>query len=39
MDVSAAKRSNAQEEENAKLMMLLVEHMLGVEALRQLRSQ
>jgi len=35
MDVSAAKRLKAQEEETAKLSMLLVEHMLGVEALRQ----
>lgn len=39
MDVSAAKRLKALEEENAKLKMLLVEHMLGVAALRELLSK
>ncbi len=39
MDVSAAKRLNALEEENAKLKKLLVEHMLGVDALRELLSK
>lgn len=39
MDVAAAKRLKALEQENARLKMLLVEHILGVEALRELLSK
>lgn len=39
MDVPAAKRLRALEDENVKLKMLLVEHMLGVAALRELLSK
>ncbi|QOZ24032.1 hypothetical protein XH93_10880 [Bradyrhizobium sp. CCBAU 51753] len=39
MDAPATKRLRALEEENVKLTMLLVEHMLGVAALRELLSK
>lgn len=39
MDVPAAKRLRALEDENVKLKVLLVEHMLGVAALRELLSK